>query len=491
MTHIPVKRLESALHEAGLLVKRVGSFPTNVSDMSDDSRRVKPGSLFAAVRGSVMDGHAFLGEARIQGAVAAMVEDEMSTTIPRFVVRDSRQAVSVAAAAAFDWPARELRIIGVTGTNGKSTTVGILRHLLDSPGEPAASIGTLGVLVGSAGAPAEGGAGLTTPGPVELHRVLRALVEKGVRFVVMEVSSHSLHQHRVRGVDFAAAVFTNLSHDHLDYHVTMQAYLAAKALLVALVAPDGVTVVNADDPAWTALPAGPRRVTWGIARAADVMAEGLSLAPAGSRWTLAAGGERAQVSLPLVGDFNVANALGASAAAWALGASVGDIARKLAGVPQVPGRLEMLWEAPTVIRDYSHTPDSLERALRALRPFCAGRLLVVFGCGGDRDRGKRSAMGAIAAANSDLAIVTSDNPRTEDPEAIIDQIESGMPRGSHERITDRREAIARALSIAGSDDVVLLAGKGHETYQIRGTTKYPFDEREIVREIMISGAEQE
>jgi UDP-N-acetylmuramoyl-L-alanyl-D-glutamate--2,6-diaminopimelate ligase len=243
-------------------------------------------------------------------------------------------------------------------------------------------------------------------------------------------------------------------------------------------------VINADDDAWRALARAPRQVRFSLAgHDADVGASGVRYTPRGSEWTLEASGASADVRLPLVGDFNVANALGAAAAAWAIGLSADVIAARLSTLPQVPGRLERIYERPTVLRDYAHTPDALERALLAVRPFAERRLIAVFGCGGDRDRGKRPQMGAIAERLADHAIVTSDNPRTEDPDRIIDDIEAGMHGANHERITDRHDAIARALTIAAPDDVVVLAGKGHETYQIRGTIAYPFDEREIVREL--------
>jgi len=332
--------------------------------------------------------------------------------------------------------------------------------------------------------PHAGGAGLTTPGPIELQRVLRGLVDAGVATVAMEVSSHSLDQRLVDGLVFAVAVFTNLTRDHLDYHGTMDAYVAAKARLVEYLAPDGTVVVNADDDAWKVLGRGPKQVTFSLAgHSADVCASDVRYTPRGSLWTLGAGSASASVQLPLVGDFNVANALGAAASAWALGMPAATLAERLSTLPQVPGRLERVHERPTVLRDYAHTPDALERALMAVRPFAEKRLLVVFGCGGDRDRGKRPQMGAIAERLADHAIVTSDNPRTEDPDRIIDDIEAGMQGANHERITDRHDAIARALTIAAPDDVIVLAGKGHETYQIRGTIAYPFDEREIVREL--------
>lgn len=475
--------VRDALARAGVLRAVRGEMPGELTGITDDSRQVSAGSLFVAVRGTARDGHDFLA-AIADRAGAAIVEDPSRTELPAFVVTDARRAAPVAAAAAYGEPGARLRLVGVTGTNGKTTTVGMLRHLLDEPTGRSASIGTLGVLLGSEGVPQPGGAGLTTPGPIELQRVLRVLVDAGVRTVAMEVSSHSLDQRRVDGLSFIVAVFTNLTRDHLDYHGTMDAYVAAKARLVDYLTPEGIAVINADDPAWQVLARAPRQVRFSLAgNDADVRASDVRYTPRGSEWTLHASGASAPVSLPLVGDFNVANALGAAAAAWATGMPAEEIAAKLSTLPQVPGRLERIYERPTVLRDYAHTPDALERALMAVRPFASRRLIVVFGCGGDRDRGKRPQMGVIAERLGDYVIVTSDNPRTEDPDRIIDDIEAGMKGTNHERITDRHDAIARALTIAAPDDVVVLAGKGHETYQIRGTIAYPFDERQIVREL--------
>ncbi|HET7459392.1 MAG TPA: UDP-N-acetylmuramoyl-L-alanyl-D-glutamate--2,6-diaminopimelate ligase, partial [Gemmatimonadaceae bacterium] len=507
MTEFRIERVAEALANANLLVEMRGELPAIAHGITDDSRAVQPGVLFVAVRGSAKDGHDFLSAAAERGATAAIVEDASRTTLPALVVRDGRRAAAIAAAAVYGEPVRDLRLLAVTGTNGKTTTVGILRHLLDeesrrsasgsqaarsashSQAARSASIGTLGVLIGSEGVELPGGSGLTTPGPIELQRVLRALVDAGVRTVAMEVSSHSLDQRRVEGLRFAAGVFTNLTRDHLDYHGTMEHYLAAKAKLVEYLEPGGAGVVNADDPAWDALPPAPRTIRFSAgARVADVYARRVTFSPRGSEWTLHAPEFRpAKVRLPLIGDFNVANAVGAAAAAFAVGVPVNVIAERLSTLPQVPGRLEMIGERPTVLRDYAHTPDALERALDAVRPFATRRLIVVFGCGGDRDRGKRPEMGAIAERKADLAVLTSDNPRTEDPARILDDVEAGMTGTNHLRVEDRREAIANALATASPDDVVVLAGKGHETYQIRGTTKYPFDEKAIVRELMAEG----
>jgi UDP-N-acetylmuramoyl-L-alanyl-D-glutamate--2,6-diaminopimelate ligase len=485
---IPTKRITAALTAADLLVEVRGSLPADISSVEDDSRRIVReqglGSAFVAVRGSQRDGHDYLDRARDAGATMAVVEDAARTTLPSIVVRDGRRAVAVVAAAAYDWPVRKLRLTGITGTNGKTTTAHVLRHLLDSAKHRAASIGTIGVLLGSEGKPLDVDTELTTPGPIQLQRLLRSLVDAGAHDVSMEVSSHALDQRRVDGLDFEAVVFTNLSRDHLDYHRSMEAYFEAKSRLLEYLAPHGTVIVNLDDPAWRALRSERRRVSFSARVAnAEVNAQNIAFTPTGSRWTLVLAGERRDVHLPLIGDFNVSNALGAVAAAFALGLDLETIAKRIASVPQAPGRLEVVNENPTVLRDYAHTPDALERALQAVRPFTKGRLIVVFGAGGDRDRGKRPEMGAIAERLSDYAIVTSDNPRTEDPEAIIDEIVVAMHGRNHERIEDRREAIARALAMADTKDVVLLAGKGHETYQVRGTQKLPFDEKRIVSEL--------
>ena len=482
MIRIPAAAIEDALSRSGEL-RSSGTMPPAFTDITDDSRKVTAGALFVAMRGSAFDGHDYLDAAAAAGAAAAIVEDPSRTTLPAYVVRDGRHAAGVAARAAFNDPSSAMTMVGVTGTNGKTTTVGLLRHIQHEAGAAAASIGTLGALRGSAGEVIPGGGGLTTPGVVELQRVLRRLADSGIKRVAMEVSSHSLDQRRVDGVAFNAAVFTNVTRDHLDYHQTMEAYIAAKVRLVDYLTPDGLMVVNADDPVWNVLPDERRRVTFGMANDAEVTATDIRWTARGSMWTLQAGRERATVMLPLLGAFNVANALGASAAAWALGERVGTIAERLSSAPQVPGRLERLLERPAVLRDYAHTPDALRRALDAVRPFADGRLIVVFGCGGDRDRGKRRPMGAIAESKADHVILTSDNPRTEDPERILDDIEAGMKGSNHERIEDRRSAIARALAMAAPHDLVLLAGKGHETYQIRGTTSLPFDEKIIVSEL--------
>ena len=492
MTTVALSRLLSALESASLVTEVRGTLPLSVNSIADDSRRVTRGTLFIAVRGSAADGHTYLANAAASGAAAAVVEDPSVTDLPCIVVSDGRKAAPLVAAAFYGDPARALTAIAVTGTNGKTTTVGMLRCLLDESGGRAASIGTLGVLVGRNGVALTNGEGLTTPGPVDLQRVLRELVDSGVKTVALEASSHALDQRRLDGIRFQAAVFTNLTRDHLDYHHMMESYFAAKATLVSLLAPDGVLVLNDDDRAWDALEWSGKRRFYGLTgRRVDVTASDVAYSISGSSWTLHVGEESHHVDLPLIGDFNVTNALGAAAAANTLGLDARRIAGALSELPQVPGRLERLSDAPVVLRDYAHTPDALERALTAVAPFAPhGRVIVVFGCGGDRDPGKRPVMGGIAERLAGHVIITSDNPRTEDPEKILDAIEAGMRRKTHERIEDRRAAIARAIEIADPGrDIVLLAGKGHETYQVRGTERLHFDEAEIVGAIRARGLE--
>lgn len=485
---LSVKAVRTALEERGLLVGVNGEIPDEASGISDDSRKVHRGDLFIAVKGWNSDGHDFLGAASERGVTVAIVEDPSRTTLPSLIVREGRRAAAVASATAYGDPARNLRLLGVTGTNGKTTTTSIVRHLFDDGGGSSASIGTLGVLIGSDGEVLPGGSGLTTPGPVELQRILRALADRGVRTIAMEVSSHSLDQRRVDGLEFDVVVFTNLTRDHLDYHGTMEKYLEAKARLLDYLKAEGTAVINADAPEWKSLKPRSRPLTFGTREAADIRAQNVSFTSTGSKWRLVTPRGSTDVALPLIGDINVENALAASAAAFALGQTPEAIADRLGKVPQVAGRLEIISTRPTVLRDYAHTPDALERSLKTARAFTRGKLIVVFGCGGDRDKGKRKLMGEIAERGSDCAIVTSDNPRTEDPDAIIDDIEAGMRSTKHERVTDRLSAIRRAIDLADDGDIVLLAGKGHETYQIRGTTSYPFDEKEIVKEMTGSHA---
>jgi UDP-N-acetylmuramoyl-L-alanyl-D-glutamate--2,6-diaminopimelate ligase len=469
------------LRRADLLVSAPAQTP-HLSGVGVDSRTIQPGMLYVAVRGSQADGHRFAAQAVRRGAAALVVEAPQQSGIPEVVVRDGRRSALVLGSAWYGSPGRRLTLIGVTGTNGKTTTTGLIRHLFNDAGQ-AGSIGTLGAFDGTDQPVTSTAGSLTTPGPIDLQATLAAMLERGVSHVVMETSSHSLDQGRLDGLTFAAGVFTNLTRDHLDYHGTMEAYLASKLRLSSLLHLEGIEVVNQDEAAWSALPPRMPRITFGIDSGADVRATGVVLDSRGSRFLLNGRFGSLEASLPLLGDFNVANALAAAATALGLGRPMAQVVERLACAPQVPGRMERISDTPCIVlRDYAHTPDALERALTSLRPLTAGRLIAVFGCGGDRDRGKRAIMGRLAAQLSDLAIATSDNPRTEDPGAIIDDIEQGMGGMPHLRIVDRLAAIHAALGEGRPGDTILLAGKGHETYQVIGTEKFPFDEREIVQE---------
>ncbi|MSR07539.1 MAG: UDP-N-acetylmuramoyl-L-alanyl-D-glutamate--2,6-diaminopimelate ligase [Gemmatimonadetes bacterium] len=473
-----------AMERRGLLVSKPAALP-DITGITEDSRRVMPGMLFCAIEGSVQDGHGHLADALARGAAAALVTRPADLSIPQVVVNDSRRAVAIAAAEWYGNPAAEMTVVGVTGTSGKSTTVALIRHVLNERDDVAA-IGTLGAFDGR-GAELPEGSGLTTPSPVEIQATLAELKRRGTHAVALEASSHALDQRRLAGIGFSAGVFTNLSHEHLDYHADLSSYLGAKLRLAELIVDGGVTVVNGDDRAWRALApaAWLRRVEYGESAEAQVRVSDIQLSANGSTFRISAGGESVPVALPLIGEFNVSNALAAAATAIGLGRKLRGIAARLGSAPQVPGRMERIVGEPfTVIRDYSHKPDALQRALKAVQPLTAGRVIVVFGAGGDRDRTKRPVMGKIAAKGADVAIVTSDNPRTEDPERIIDEIEEGMDGIAHVRLVDRREAIHRALAMARPGDCVMLAGKGHETYQVIGTEKVPFDERAIVLEAL-------
>jgi UDP-N-acetylmuramoyl-L-alanyl-D-glutamate--2,6-diaminopimelate ligase len=478
-----LQQLVDLLRRHSLLISAPDADPV-VGGLTVDSRRVMPGALFIAVPGAVADGHHFVGAAVSAGAIAVVAQDPIETSVPVILVRDARRAAEVLAAAWYHEPAAALKLIGITGTNGKTTTTALVRHLLDTNAD-AGSIGTLGAFDGQ-GRPVPSTAGsLTTPGPVDLQATLRGLVDRGVKWVAMESSSHALDQHRLDALSYVAGVFTNLTRDHLDYHQTMDNYRTAKLMLATLVKNDGVLSVNAEDPAWSVLSTDPRTIRWGTSADADVRISEVHILASGSMFTLDGRFGRGEVRLPLPGDFNIANAAAAATVALGLGHPMSEVSDRLSRAPQVPGRMERIVDAPFhVVRDYAHTPDALERLLATLRPITPGRIILVFGCGGDRDRGKRPLMGAIAAKGADVRLLTSDNPRTEDPERILDDIAAGMPAKSYQREADRHLAIATALGQARPGDVVVLAGKGHETYQITGSRQEPFDEREIVLGLM-------
>jgi UDP-N-acetylmuramoyl-L-alanyl-D-glutamate--2,6-diaminopimelate ligase len=481
---IPLSRVVERLRVENLL-RDAPREEAMVEGVSADSRVVLPGDLFCAWSGTTRDAHVFVDAAATAGAVAAVVERAVDATIPQLLVTDGRTAAAVAADEVMGRPGRSLVLAGVTGTNGKTTTVWILRHVL-SRRFATASLGTVGAVLRD-GIPLPGAEGLTTPGPVGMATTMRAFVEHGTEAVAMEVSSHALDQGRVSALRFNVAVFTNLSRDHLDYHGSLERYRATKREFVELLAPDGVAVINAEEPAWDGLerraPSALRFAVGGGrgARDADIVATAVTCTASGSRFRLESPAGRADVEFPLPGAYNVQNAVAAAAASLALGFGMDDVVVGLESAPQVPGRLERVADWPcAVFTDYAHTPDALERVLASLKEISPGRVIVVFGAGGDRDVGKRPLMGEVAGRLADVMVVTSDNPRTEDPDDIIDQILAGVDRRDAVRITDRRSAIERALEMARPEDVVLLAGKGHETYQVLGTETIPFNERRIV-----------
>ena len=491
--------LTDVVRTAGVSAQLRGAGDVRVSTASDDSRSVTAGELFLAWKGTHTDSHDHVAEAVRKGAAAAVVERYVDVAVPQLRVSDGRRAAAVIAHFLEGEPSRRMRVTAVTGTNGKTTSTLLIRHVLGAD-EPTAAIGTIG-LMGPDGK-LRGSEGLTTPGPVRIARLLRELADEGVTAVTLEASSHALEQRRLDGLEVSVAVFTNLTQDHLDYHRTLKAYREAKARLLLLVGGGGGVVVNGEDVAWAELPpidsrllvsrfeegSAPGRPACLGATVPDLVAKEVTLTGEGSRFTVRWGGDEATVSLPLLGRFNVENALSALGAVLLLGVSLAEGARRLSEAPAPVGRMEVTVRKPVpVILDYAHTPDALRRVLETVRPFYTGRVILVFGAGGDRDRTKRPEMGGVAARGADLAIVTSDNPRTEDPDAIVDDIVAGMGGASYERITDRRAAIARALDVARAGDVVILAGKGHETYQIVGTERRPFDERTVVREILDSG----
>jgi len=479
-----------------------------------DSRAVSRDDAFFALRGADSDGHDYLAQAAERGAAALFVEevpaDLDSGNTPTVVVADARRALAPIATAFFGTPSRDLALIGVTGTNGKTSTTYLIESILAAAGRRAGLIGTIEIRCADERRPSLN----TTPESLDLQRALREMCTLDADAVVMEVSSHGLELGRVEGCRFSVGAFTNLTQDHLDFHGNMEAYLASKMLLVRrYLTQGGSAVLNMDDAAFGAFRAAAQdvearvvRVTRDAASDAEVRLLDAEVGLEGTRARVMLPSGELPIALPLVGDFNIENLLVACGVAVAVGVPPDAIAKGVAQCRQVPGRVERvgadLEAAPTVIVDYAHTPDAVEKLLVALRPLCRGRLVAVFGCGGDRDRGKRPLMAEAVANHADRAIATSDNPRTEDPELILDDVEPGLhglqrvaadaldaTESSWCRLTDRREAIARAVGIARCDDTVVIAGKGHEDYQIIGREKLPFsDADEALRALRQGGA---
>jgi UDP-N-acetylmuramoyl-L-alanyl-D-glutamate--2,6-diaminopimelate ligase len=464
-----------------------------VAGIAYDSRRVKRGDVFVALKGAHLDGTAFSREAIDRGAVAVVSEqpEAPGIAVPWVQVHDARLALALLASAFYRHPSTELRVIGITGTNGKTTTAYLIASMFEAARIRCGLLGTVGYRVGS-----EMRDGThTTPEAPDLQQLLREMVDSGCGACAMEVSSHALSLKRVEGMAFAAGVFTNLTRDHLDFHSDMETYFRAKRRLFELLPEGAPSLVNVDDPRGAALAESVGRpVTYAINRPADITSGPLSFSLEGLIFDVRTPRGTVHVRSPLVGRPNVYNILAAVAAATALGLSFDAIERGLAALEGVPGRFQLVSGANdevTVVVDYAHTDDALRNLLETARPLARGRVITVFGCGGDRDRTKRPLMGAVAGRLSDLIVITSDNPRSEDPARIIEEIQRGITpdtrRDSAQRmlsVADRRAAIATAIEMARPGDLVLIAGKGHEKFQVIGSEMLPFDDVAVAREAL-------
>ncbi len=464
-----------------------------ITGIEEDSRAVRPGALFVARPGTQSDGRSFIADAAARGAVAVVAEKadtsllaEMS--LPLIQVADPAAAASRLAHLFFGRPSEEVQVLGITGTNGKTTCAYLVRHLLEKVSRRCGLIGTVEIDDGAK----RSSATMTTPGAVEVAGLLARMRDAGCRSCAMEVSSHALDQRRADGVSFAGAAFTNLTGDHLDYHRTMDQYAAAKAKLFEQLGPQAVAVVNAEDTHTARMiqRTAARIVRFGFTRRCDYAARDVSITAAGTSFTLITPDGQAPVSMSLIGRYNIANALcAAGLVGEVFGLSVHQIVAGLADAAGAPGRLQAVRAGQpfTVLVDYAHSDDALDNVLKTLRPLARGRLRVLFGCGGERDRGKRPRMAAVACRWADQVWITDDNPRRDDPAVIRQEIFAGVPSNRRDSVVvqpDRREAIERILTEAQENDVIVLAGKGHETYQQIGTIKHPFDDVEVASRVL-------
>ena len=459
-----------------------------VAHVTHDSRAVQPGSVFVAVRGLAVDGNQFAEAALRKGAAVVVSEAAAPPGVPWVRVPDAREALALLSAAALGDPARALQLVGVTGTNGKTTTAYLIDAALRAHGRRVGLLGTVQYRIGDRVAEAV----RTTPESSDLQALFKEMVEAGCSHAVLEVSSHSLELKRVHGSAFRVAVFTNLTRDHLDFHGDMNRYFAAKRILFdSLLLPDGHAILNADDDRSAGIATTTRGRVWtyGIDRPADIRARDVSLSLDGTRFHVDSPAGSYEMKTPLLGRFNVSNLLAAFGASLALGIPPENAIAGLVSLPGVPGRLERVAAGQdfTVVVDYAHTDDALKNLLETVRELRPRRIITVFGCGGDRDRTKRPLMGAVASRLSDVVVVTSDNPRSEPPESILEEIQRGMngTRGAERHvIVDRREAIGRALEMARPGDAVVIAGKGHEGYQVLRDRTVPFDDRQVARDAL-------
>lgn len=458
---------------------------TDIVSVEYDSRKVRPGSLFCCIRGEVADGHSFAEQAVSAGASALLCEYRLPLEVPQIIVGDSRKGMAEIASAFYNYPQREMIMLGVTGTNGKTTTTYMIKSIAEHYGKKVGIIGTIRNMIGSESVQTE----RTTPESVDLFALLRRMADAKCDIVVMEVSSHALEQSRVHGIRFDAALFTNLTQDHLDYHKTFDNYLNAKKILFYNA---DRRVINLDDPYARRIMEGIDTpvLTFGVKEQADICAKEIEISTAGVRFMLHTPEKDCRMNIPIPGLFSVFNAMGSVGLALSIGIPLDVIREGLESMTSVSGRMDPVtagMDVPySVFVDYAHTPDALENVLKTVHEFAKKRVITVFGCGGNRDRAKRPIMGSIAARLSDIAIITSDNPRNENPMDIIDSIAEGVkPTGvKYVIIENRRDAIRHALSIAEPGDVVMIAGKGHENYQEINGVKHHFDDKEIVTEFI-------
>jgi UDP-N-acetylmuramoyl-L-alanyl-D-glutamate--2,6-diaminopimelate ligase len=467
-----------------------GSKEIEITGLSANSKTIAPGNLFVAKKGLRSDGAQFIGEA-INAGASAVLSDLHDPFLPSHITQliASKGQISDVeaklAATYYHFPSKELFLVGVTGTNGKTTTTYLIRHLLSSHEHPCGLIGSIEWVLGNKIQPSS----YTTPDVITNHRSLREMLNGDCLSAAMEVSSHALDQKRTAGLEFDVAIFTNLTQDHLDYHQTMEEYALAKARLFSDLSEDAVALFNMDSPIWMTMSKScrARKMTYGMGEGADLRAQMIELSDKGTRFQLDYLGEKASISSPLIGSYNVYNILAAIGTAIVYGMALDEIKAKLTEVVQVPGRLERIenQQGFSIFVDYAHTDDALENVLKALVELKQGRLFVVFGCGGDRDRMKRPKMGQAATTLADFSIITSDNPRGEDPIAIIEDVLKGCQDPLRYLVEpDRKMAIEQAISMLGPTDLLLIAGKGHERYQIIGSRQVIFDDRDIARQAL-------
>lgn len=466
-----------------------GSQDLEIKGIAYDSRQAGEGFVFVCIPGSKTDGHLFIEDVIAKGIKAIVVEKEVKGRegVTFIRVRDSRKALSAIAASFYRHPSKSMNVIGVTGTNGKTTTTHLIKNILEVNGVQSGLIGTISYKI----LDQEYKANNTTPESLELQRLLQEMLDREVNTCVMEVSSHSLDLHRVEDIQYQIGVFTNITQDHLDFHKTMENYKNAKRKLFYKTTQ--ANIINVDDEFGLELSRqlstlDRKCITYGIKKQADIFAKDIEITPKGTRFQLVTPTFSGIIDIGTPGMFSVYNGLAAAAVGYVMGYGYAEIKRGLEGIRVVPGRFELVPNEKdlTVIVDYSHTPDAIENAIKTIKEFAQGRIITVFGCGGDRDKTKRPIMGEIAGRLSDYCIITSDNPRTEQPETIIKDIEAGIKRTSckYKMIVDRKEGIREAIRQSGPKDVILIAGKGHETYQIIGNRVIDFDDRKIAQELI-------